>query len=207
MAYDDFTIEFRSLTVAEINDNASYIYKSAKDNECKGVFFKIRIVQSGFYSFHIDKTHERSFEASRQYQYSYPLSSLEIGRLNGAHYQKLGWNSTRKRTQYEGVQLQPGEYIAKAKIDFDRNFEKDFDVNLAVYAEYACDIEFASQQEAIALTGDNNVSWTPPTKENSSSWNDLGNTVYRRGISGWGSGEIMEEEQQGIIRGQVESIG
>lgn len=31
MTYDDFTTEFRALTVAEINDNASYIYKSAKD--------------------------------------------------------------------------------------------------------------------------------------------------------------------------------
>ena len=31
MTYDDFLLEFRALAVAEINDNASYIYKSIKD--------------------------------------------------------------------------------------------------------------------------------------------------------------------------------
>ena len=41
MTYDDFLSEFRALAVAEVNDNASYIYKSVKDPECKGVYFKI----------------------------------------------------------------------------------------------------------------------------------------------------------------------
>lgn len=31
MSYEDFLAEFRSLTVAEINDDASYVYKSYKD--------------------------------------------------------------------------------------------------------------------------------------------------------------------------------
>lgn len=31
MKFDDFWNEFRSITIAEINDNASYLYKSAKD--------------------------------------------------------------------------------------------------------------------------------------------------------------------------------
>ena len=41
MTYDDFLSEFRALAVAEINDNASYIYKSVKDPKGKGAFFKI----------------------------------------------------------------------------------------------------------------------------------------------------------------------
>ena len=47
MSYDDFIAEFRALTVAEIDDDASYIYKSAKDPELKGVFFKVTVVQAG----------------------------------------------------------------------------------------------------------------------------------------------------------------
>ena len=31
MSYDDFLSEFRALTVAEIDDDASYVYKSYKD--------------------------------------------------------------------------------------------------------------------------------------------------------------------------------
>lgn len=41
MPYDQFIAEFRSLTVAEINDDASYVYKSYKDPACKGVYFTV----------------------------------------------------------------------------------------------------------------------------------------------------------------------
>ena len=41
MTYDDFIYEFRALTVAEINDNASYIYKSMKDRNQTGVYFTV----------------------------------------------------------------------------------------------------------------------------------------------------------------------
>lgn len=41
IGYDDFITEFRSLTIAEIDDDASYVYKSYVDGENKGVFFKV----------------------------------------------------------------------------------------------------------------------------------------------------------------------
>jgi len=41
MTYDDFLSEFRALAVAEVDDNASYIYKSVKDPQLKGAYFKI----------------------------------------------------------------------------------------------------------------------------------------------------------------------
>ena len=41
MTYDDFLKEFIILTVAEINDNASYVYKSVKDPQEKGAYFKL----------------------------------------------------------------------------------------------------------------------------------------------------------------------
>lgn len=56
MTYDAFIDEFRALTIAEINDNASYVYKSLKDKNSEGVYFKIEIAQSGYYSLQVDKT-------------------------------------------------------------------------------------------------------------------------------------------------------
>lgn len=56
MPYDDFCAEFRSLTVAEVDDNASYIYKSVKDKQCKGVYFAVDILKEDIYSFQVDKT-------------------------------------------------------------------------------------------------------------------------------------------------------
>lgn len=41
MPYDNFVAEFRALTVAEVDDNASYVYKSVKDRDCKGAYFAV----------------------------------------------------------------------------------------------------------------------------------------------------------------------
>lgn len=56
MSWEDYCKEFRALTVAEIDDNASYIYKSHKDPQNKGCYFKVKIFKTGNYSFHVDKT-------------------------------------------------------------------------------------------------------------------------------------------------------
>ncbi len=41
MPFDVFVAEFRALTVAEVDDNASYVYKSVKDRDCKGAYFAV----------------------------------------------------------------------------------------------------------------------------------------------------------------------
>ena len=187
MTWDDFIHEFRALTVAEINDNASYIYKSAKDKGKKGVYFRVQIVQKGFYSLQVDKTPERSFTDSVQNQYRYPNATLDIGKINNGQCQRLQSVSSARRTLFKGYDLEAGEYIVKVKIDFDNRFEKEHDVNLAIYGEYACDIDFASQQQAGALSGNHNVDWNPPTKSEQGPWNTLGNSAYKPGESGWGS--------------------
>lgn len=61
MSYDDFIREFRALTVCEINDNASYVYKSAKDRNSEGAFFVVEVPQNGYYSLHVDNLPERTF--------------------------------------------------------------------------------------------------------------------------------------------------
>jgi hypothetical protein len=38
----------------------------------QGAFFKIEIIQSGYYSFQVDKTPERSFAENIQDVYQYP---------------------------------------------------------------------------------------------------------------------------------------
>ena len=62
------------------------------------------------------------------------------------------------------------------RIDYDSRFEKNYDVNLAIYAEYACDIEIATRNEAVAFTGNPNVQWNPPKTVEEGPWNNLGNT-------------------------------
>ena len=81
----------------------------------------------------------------------------------------------------------------KVTINYDSSFEKDFDVNLAIYAEYACDISFATTQQAIALAGNSNIKWVPPKSDDSGPWNNMGNTAYNSGSSGWGNGGKWKE--------------
>ena len=56
MSYEDFLQEFMYIEVAEINDNASYVYESFIDRRKKGVFFAVQIKNPGNYSFQVDKT-------------------------------------------------------------------------------------------------------------------------------------------------------
>ena len=67
-----------------------------------------------------------------------------------------GFRSGR-RTLYKKEQLNPGTYVAKVTIDYDGEFENDFDVNLAIYASTACNIRLASHEEAVIFTGDPDV--------------------------------------------------
>ena len=59
MSYDDFRNEFRSIDIAEIDDNASYIYESYRDEEKEGVYFTVKIFHEGQYSFQLDMAPER----------------------------------------------------------------------------------------------------------------------------------------------------
>lgn len=56
MNFDDFTTQFRTLTIAEISDNASYVYESSYDPDKKGVYFSLKILNEGNYSLQVDKT-------------------------------------------------------------------------------------------------------------------------------------------------------
>jgi hypothetical protein len=86
------------------------------------------------------------------------LAELEVGRLNGnSVVNKKGTNS-RKRTLYHDIDLEAGQYVVFVKVHYDAQFEKDFEVNLAIYAEYPCEIALATASEADAFAG-RNVDW------------------------------------------------
>lgn len=123
--------------------------------------------------------------------------------MNNNNIQKLQTFQSNARTTQQKYNLKPGTYIVKVRIDFDPKWEKDFDVNLAVYAQYPCVITLASKQEATLLAG-KAVNWTGVESESNSqtSWNNLGafgfssnqgfgnvNNVgeWNNSGSGWGS--------------------
>ena len=102
--------------MSEINDNASYVYKSIYDPHSKGVYFKVKIIQPGSYSFQIDNTPERSFTGEAQNRYRYPNAWLDIGKLEKTHTKRLQGFMSRKRTLFKNYDLMPGIYIVNVKI-------------------------------------------------------------------------------------------
>ena len=83
MSYDDYIKEFRAMTICEVNDDASYIYKSTKDPDNKGVYYKLKIAKAGNYSLHVDKTPERSYPDKTQDEFRYPRAEIMIGKFDG----------------------------------------------------------------------------------------------------------------------------
>jgi hypothetical protein len=90
------------------------------------------------YSLQVDKTPERSFEDKLQNSYRYPNAKVDLGFYNGGQCQKLQGFSSGKRTTFQKYNMRPGTYIVKVTMDFDDKWEKEHDVNLAVYAQFPC---------------------------------------------------------------------
>ena len=68
MSWKDFLFYFRLLTIAEINDNASYMFASQNDEEGKGVYFQVEIKRKGNYSFQVDQTPNRIYGKRGKYR-------------------------------------------------------------------------------------------------------------------------------------------
>ena len=120
--WDNFWNEFRAITVAEIDDNASYVYKSHKDRNRQGCYFAIDIKAEGLYSIQVDKTPERSFEDKRQNSYNYPMTKVDLSFYNNGHCQKLQGFANNKRTTFQKYNMKPGIYIVKVVMEFSPNY-------------------------------------------------------------------------------------
>lgn len=73
---------------------------------------------------------------------------IEVAKVENEEVKQLSGIISQKRLAIQPHKLEPGVYIVYVKIDFDPEFEPDFDINLAVYGEHPCRIELASQEEA-----------------------------------------------------------
>lgn len=83
MKYDDFAKDFRILNVAEINDEASYVYHTKIPKKRKGCYFKVTIYKEGSYSLQINQTPGRAYQNKYQKGYKYVTATLLIGRVEG----------------------------------------------------------------------------------------------------------------------------
>ena len=188
--FEIFWQEYRSITIAEVNDTASYIYKSAKDRNEQGVYFKLEIKKAGIYSLQVDKTPERSFEDKRQNDYQYARTTVTLVHLNNGQAEKMQGFMSSQRTSFQKYEMQPGTFLVKVQMDFDPAYEKDYDVNLAVYAAYPCVLTLATNQEASLLEG-KQVAWTGKDSSEGE-WNDFKaygteqGGSYGGGEGGWG---------------------
>ena len=133
MSFEDFLAEFSSLTVAEINDNASYVYESQTDPACEGVYFTLEVEEKAVYPLHIDKTPERTYERYHHKAFKYPDATLELRKVDGNKRKYLGGIISPRRTLYKRYDLNPGRYVAFAKVATS-DFEGDREVTLAVYS-------------------------------------------------------------------------
>ena len=64
--FEDFLKQFVYFSIAQVDDEASYIYKSCKDEKLEGVYFAVDIAKSSTYCFQVDKTPFRSFHKDIQ---------------------------------------------------------------------------------------------------------------------------------------------
>lgn len=160
MTYENFCKQFKIITIAEINDNASYVYKSAKDPQKNGCFFKVQILQKGRYSFQVDSTPQRTFEIKYNTNYRYPYIKFELGMMTDQGYiRRITSMEQNSRTSFYGSEFDVGVYICFVRIDFDPKFQKDFDVNLAIYGDYVSYVELASKKQAVLFSNNPNIKW------------------------------------------------
>ena len=74
------------------------------------------------------------------------MASFQNGKM-----QKLQGFQSNARTSFQRYKMNPGIYIVKVIMLFNAQFEKDFDVNLAVYGQYPCLISLSTNQQACAF--------------------------------------------------------
>lgn len=122
MSYETFIKEFNVVTVAEINDNASYVYECYYDPDCRGAYFTVEILVPGKYSIHLDKTPERTAtEGYTKDYFNYPVGELGVRKIDGTPVLYQGLLS-RRRTLFRLYELTPGRHVVFAKLQYDGRF-------------------------------------------------------------------------------------
>ena len=132
-AYRDFLRDFRTVTIAEVSDTASYVYHTQQTAQYKGCYFKVRVFKEGQYSLQINQTPDRMFPRNIQKNFKYLPATLLIGKvIEGNNVRYYSGVQEPYRTIYKKHVLTPGEYIVFSKIYYNK-YETDYSVTLAVY--------------------------------------------------------------------------
>lgn len=63
---------------------------------------------------------------------------MSLYRIDSGKIEYIRGFADKERTTQKKYLFPPGIYIAYVLINFDPKFEKEFDVNLAIYADYPC---------------------------------------------------------------------
>ena len=87
------------------------------------------------------------------------MTEIQVAKINGGSVGPKKGITSNKRTAFYAEKLTIGEYLVYVKVNFDLKLEKDFDVNLAVYSEFATTVVLANAQEADMFAG-RNVDWS-----------------------------------------------
>jgi hypothetical protein len=100
----------------------------------------VTIYKEGHYSFQINQTPDRAYQQKHQKKYKYVTATLLIGRIEGKYIEYFEGSQSAYRTLFKKHKLPPGEYIVFAKIYYDERFEIDYELTLAIYGDYVCEV-------------------------------------------------------------------
>jgi hypothetical protein len=95
------------------------------------VLFKLKITETARYSLQVDKTPKRTFGTKKSIKYKYPPAVLKVFDNSGKQIHNY---SDAERLTSRKYTLKKGVCFVFVLIQFDSNFETEFDVTLAVYA-------------------------------------------------------------------------
>lgn len=138
--YDDFCQWLTKITIGEVHDGYSYVYSSQPATSGKGVYFKVKILKEGEYSFQLNQTSFRLVDRLR-----YKPATMNIGCLlpNGDIKYYRGTQS-EYQTVFRKHKLPPGDYIVYAEQQF-HNIDPFRDVTLGICGQYYCTVKPAPQ--------------------------------------------------------------
>ena len=111
--------QFRSIAIAEINDNASYLSHTCEDPEGEGIYVLIETFKEGFYTIQMDKAPERLRQKIKR-GYRYPEGKFEIAKIEEDKVRFYEGMISRKKLMSKSYLLQKGKYVIFASMKFEK---------------------------------------------------------------------------------------
>lgn len=122
------------------------MYHTKHPKKGKGCYFRLTIFKEGKYSLQINQTPGRVYPQKYQKGYKYVTTTLLIGRVEGNNVEYYEGSQSAYRTLFKKHTLKPGEYVVFTKIYFNQKYEMDYEVTLAVYGDYVCQVTDCPEQ-------------------------------------------------------------